>query len=121
MKADGLDKPLTGWRLHLYTIIFKADTCACRRFDQWLIDVRILRLLRWVPVFKLTADVLEYRMHGLALRANIVTAKMPYVRQVTVTMRSCHECLTEGRLPYANYCRQNGARLSAYAHEGAQL
>ncbi|HET6787021.1 MAG TPA: ion transporter, partial [Aquabacterium sp.] len=28
------DKPLAGWRLKLYTIIFEADTVAGRRFDQ---------------------------------------------------------------------------------------
>lgn len=31
------DKPLQGWRLRLYTIIFEADTVAGRRFDQALI------------------------------------------------------------------------------------
>ncbi len=39
LKADELDKPLTGWRLRLYTIIFEADTLAGRRFDQVLIAV----------------------------------------------------------------------------------
>ena len=34
---DLLGKPLTGWRLRLYIIIFEADTQAGRRFDQWLI------------------------------------------------------------------------------------
>jgi len=32
-----LGKPLAGWRLRLYTIIFEADTRAGRLFDQWLI------------------------------------------------------------------------------------
>lgn len=32
-----LGKPLAGWRLRLYTIIFEADTRAGRHFDQWLI------------------------------------------------------------------------------------
>lgn len=32
-----LGKPLTGWRLRLYTVIFEADTRAGRPFDQWLI------------------------------------------------------------------------------------
>ena len=39
MNTDVLGKPLTGWRLQLYTIIFEADTLAGRRFDQWLIAV----------------------------------------------------------------------------------
>jgi len=34
---DSLGKPLSGWRLRLYTIIFEADTRAGRLFDQWLI------------------------------------------------------------------------------------
>jgi voltage-gated potassium channel len=36
---DGLGKPLTGWRLRLYTVIFEADTRAGRLFDQWLIAI----------------------------------------------------------------------------------
>ena len=38
-KADVLGKPLTGWRLRFYTVIFEADTRAGRRFDQVLIAV----------------------------------------------------------------------------------
>ena len=34
-----LGRPLQGWRLRLYTIIFEADTRAGRLFDQWLIAV----------------------------------------------------------------------------------
>lgn len=34
---DALGKPLSGWRLRLYTIIFEADTRAGRRFDQGLL------------------------------------------------------------------------------------
>ncbi len=284
LKADVLGKPLTGWRLRLYIIIFEADTRAGRRFDQvliavilasvavviadsvhpiserfhggltlaewfftlvftleyaarlicvrhpWryalsfygvvdllallptylallvpevgvLIDVRILRLLRVFRVFKLTAYVSEYQVLGQALRASqrkimvfltavlmivlvvgtlmyvvegpangytsiptsvywaittmttvgfgditpktdlgrliasammllgwgtlavptgIVTAEMTYARQASVTTRTCHECLTEGHMPDANYCRHCGARLSAYAHDGLQ-
>lgn len=37
-----LDKPLQGWRLRLYTIIFEADTAAGRRFDQTLIALILL-------------------------------------------------------------------------------
>lgn len=39
-----LGKPLTGWRLRLYTIIFEADTSAGRRFDQALIFVILLSI-----------------------------------------------------------------------------
>lgn len=38
------DKPLAGWRLRLYTIIFEADTRAGRRFDQALIAVILLSI-----------------------------------------------------------------------------
>ncbi|NCP83097.1 MAG: ion transporter, partial [Rhodoferax sp.] len=38
-KANVLGKPLLGWRLQLYTIIFEADTRAGRWFDQALIAV----------------------------------------------------------------------------------
>lgn len=284
LKADVLGKPLTGWRLQLYTIIFEADTRAGRRFDQvliavilasvavvmadsvhdisehfhrWLtmaewfftltftleyvarlvcvrhpwryalsfygvvdllallptylallvpevgvlIDVRILRLLRVFRVFKLTAYVSEYQILGQALRASqrkimvfltavlmivlvvgtvmyvvegpengyssiptsvywaittmttvgfgditpktdlgrliasammllgwgtlavptgIVTAEMAYARKAPVTTRTCHECLIEGHMPDANYCRHCGARLSAYAQDESQ-
>ena len=281
-KAEILGKPLTGWRLQVYTVIFEADTRAGRLFDQlliaviltsvavvaadsvhsinvrfhreltlaewfftliftveylarlacvrrpWqyarsfygvidllavlptylallvpevgaLIDVRVLRLLRVFRIFKLTAYVTEYQAIGLALRASrrkilvflaavmmivlvigtlmyvvegpangftsiptsvywaittmttvgfgditpktdlgrliaslmmllgwgtlavptgIVTAEMTYARRATVTTRTCQECLTEGHMPDANYCRHCGAVLTRYAHEG---
>ena len=37
-----LGKPLSGWRLRLYTIIFEADTRAGRLFDKWLIAIILL-------------------------------------------------------------------------------
>nr|WP_255631946.1 ion transporter [Rhodoferax sp. U2-2l] len=277
-----MGKPLTGWRLQVYTVIFEADTRAGRLFDQlliaviltsvavvaadsvhsinvrfhreltlaewfftliftveylarlacvrhpWqyarsfygvidllavlptylallvpevgaLIDVRVLRLLRVFRIFKLTAYVTEYQAIGMALRASrrkilvflaavmmivlvigtlmyvvegpangftsiptsvywaittmttvgfgditpktdlgrliaslmmllgwgtlavptgIVTAEMTYARRATVTTRTCQECLTEGHMPDANYCRHCGAVLGSYAHEG---
>ncbi|MBK6591894.1 MAG: ion transporter [Burkholderiales bacterium] len=42
---DSLGKPLTGWRLRLYTIIFEADTRAGRLFDQWLIAIILTSVL----------------------------------------------------------------------------
>lgn len=283
LNANVLGKPLTGWRLQLYTIIFEADTRAGRRFDQvliaviltsvavvvadsvthindrfhaWLtpaewfftlaftleyaarlicvrhpwryvfsfygivdllavlptylallvpevgvlIDVRVLRLLRVFRVFKLTAYVSEYQVLGQALRASqrkimvfltavlmivlvvgtlmyvvegpvngftsiptsvywaittmttvgfgditpktdlgrliasammllgwgtlavptgIVTAEMTYARRAAVTTRTCHECLTEGHMPDANFCRHCGAKLPDYAQDKA--
>jgi voltage-gated potassium channel len=282
-KADVLGKPLTGWRLRFYTVIFEADTRAGRRFDQaliaviltsvavvvadsvqgisqrfhfeltmleWLftlvftleylarlscvrhpmryvlsfygvvdllallptylallvpevgvlIDVRILRLLRVFRIFKLTAYVSEYQAIGQALRASrrkimvflaavmmivlvigtlmyvvegpangftsiptsvywaittmttvgfgditpktdlgrliasvmmllgwgtlavptgIVTAEMTYARKASTTTRTCQECLTEGHMPDANFCRHCGARLPVYAHDAS--
>lgn len=41
MEKD-IEKPLDGWRLRLYTIIFEADTVAGRRFDQALIGLILL-------------------------------------------------------------------------------
>lgn len=281
-KADVLGKPLTGWRLRFYTVIFEADTRAGQRFDraliaiilasvavvvadsvqgisqrfhfeltmlEWLftlvftleyvarlvcvrhpmryalsfygvvdllallptylallvpevgvlIDVRVLRLLRVFRVFKLTAYVSEYQVIGHALRASqrkimvflaavlmivlvigtlmyvvegppngftsiptsvywaittmttvgfgditpktdfgrliasammllgwgtlavptgIVTAEMTYARKVPTTTRTCQECLTEGHMPDANFCRHCGAHLPVYAHDG---
>ncbi len=283
---DSLGKPLTGWRLRLYTIIFEADTRAGRLFDQWLIvfilasivvvmmdsvqalasryhqlffslewlftaaftleylarlacvrhplryalsfygiidllallptylallvpeahaliDVRVLRLLRVFRIFKLTAYLVEYQALGQALRASrrkilvfisavlmvvlvmgtlmyvvegpangfaniptgvywaittmttvgfgditpktelgrfiaslmmllgwgtlavptgIVTAEMTAQRVArTPTTRTCHECLTEGHAPEANYCLHCGARLPAYETEGESV
>jgi voltage-gated potassium channel len=277
--GEVLGRPLAGWRLRLYTIIFEADTRAGRLFDQaliaavllsvavvvagsvqtlyarhgsafevlewvftllftveyaarlacvrhpWryatsffgivdllavlptylallfpeahaLLDVRILRLLRIFRIFRLTAYVSEYQMLGRALAASrrkilvflsvvlmivlvmgtlmyvvegpehgftsiptsvywaittmttvgfgditprtdvgrlissammllgwgtlavptgIVTSEMTAQRWARPpTTRTCHECLTEGQLPEANFCLHCGARLPAY-------
>lgn len=42
---QSLGKPLTGWRLRLYTIIFEADTVAGRRFDQALLVMIVLSVI----------------------------------------------------------------------------
>lgn len=63
-----LGKPLEGWRLRLYTIIFEADTLAGRRFDQALIALILLSVLVVVldsvaaveARVGLTLDVLEW-------------------------------------------------------------
>lgn len=281
-------KPLAGWRLRLYTIIFEADTRAGRLFDkalialilvsiavvmadsvqsvhaahgklfsvvEWvftllftaeylarlacvrkplqyatsffgiidlvavlptylalffpelhaLIDVRVLRLLRVFRIFKLAAYVAEYQSLGRALAASgrkilvflsavvmmvlvmgtvmyvvegpsngftsiptsvywaistvttvgfgditpktdlgrlissfmmllgwgilavptgIVTAEMAAERRLQhlplPTTRSCHECLTEGHLPEADFCFHCGARLPLYQRQEAK-
>jgi len=281
-RAESLGKPLSGWRLRFYTVIFEADTRAGRLFDkcliavilasvavvvadsvqsiaqqhhrlfhvlEWvftllftveylarlacvrhpmkyvlsfygvidllallptylalvlpevgaLIDVRVLRLLRVFRIFKLTAYVSEYQTIGHALRASqrkilvfltavlmivlvigtlmyvvegpangftsiptavywaittmttvgfgditpktdlgrliasammllgwgtlavptgIVTAEMAYARKAAVTTRTCQECLTEGHMPNARFCRHCGAALTDY-HQDA--
>lgn len=282
--SERLGKPLRGWRLQLYTIIFEADTRAGQLFDRWLIalillslavvvadsvtvlqarfertfdalewlftiaftleyvarlvcvrhplryatsffgivdllailptylallfpelhaliDVRVLRLLRVFRIFKLTAYVAEYQMLGAALVASrrkilvflsavlmavVVMGTLMYVVEgpangytsipvsiywaittlTTVgfgditpktdlgrliaslmmllgwgtlavptgivsaefvqqargreqTTRTCHECLSEGHLPSARFCRDCGARLPPYRRDGA--
>ena len=42
---EALGKPLAGWRLKLYTIIFEAETRAGRRFDQGLIALILISVL----------------------------------------------------------------------------
>ena len=41
-EAQALGKPLAGWRLRVYTVIFEADTRAGRLFDQCLIAAVLL-------------------------------------------------------------------------------
>ncbi|MDP3708858.1 MAG: ion transporter [Polaromonas sp.] len=57
----------------------------------------------------------------LAVPTGIVTAEMAAQRrmaQVPVpTTRTCHECLTEGHTPDANYCLHCGARLPPYQQQ----
>ena len=57
---DLLGKPLTGWRLRLYIIIFEADTRAGRLFDQWLM----------VAIVASVAVVLADSIHDLNVRFN---------------------------------------------------
>ena len=53
----------------------------------------------------------------LAVPTGIVTAEMSYIRKMTTTTRTCQECLTEGHLPDAKFCRNCGARLPPYWRE----
>jgi len=85
-----LGKPLSGWRLRLYTIIFEADTRAGRLFDQGLIAVILLSVTivvldsvasieaRYGPVL----DVLEWLFTGLftvEYLARLVCVQRPLV------------------------------------------
>lgn len=50
----------------------------------------------------------------LAVPTGIVTAEMTYARRAAVTTRTCQECLTEGHMPNARFCRNCGAALPPY-------
>ncbi|RQO55952.1 ion transporter [Paucibacter sp. KBW04] len=56
----------------------------------------------------------------LAVPTGIVTAEMSAQRfqfPPKTTTRTCHECLTEGHLPDAKFCRNCGAKLPRYQAE----
>ena len=55
----------------------------------------------------------------LAVPTGIVTSEFTAdrLRRRHVTTRTCHECLSEGHLPGARYCRDCGARLPGYQAE----
>ena len=56
----------------------------------------------------------------LAVPTGIVSAEMAAQRQISllhVTTRTCHECLTEGHAPEADFCFHCGARLPAYQQQ----
>ncbi len=57
---NNLGKPLTGWRLRLYTIIFEADTRAGRLFDQWLIALILMSVLVVVVESVQSADLKQH-------------------------------------------------------------
>lgn len=84
--ATDLGKPLSGWRLGLYTLIFEADTRAGRLFDQWLIAVILSSValviassVYWVDAeHPATLKVLEW-MFTLAFTAEYV-ARLVCVR-----------------------------------------
>ena len=54
----------------------------------------------------------------LAVPTGIVSAEFTAQRLGrTPTTRTCHECLSEGHLPGARFCRDCGSPLPAYMHE----
>lgn len=57
---NNLGKPLTGWRLRLYTVIFEADTRAGRLFDQWLIALILMSVLVVVVESVQSADLKQH-------------------------------------------------------------
>lgn len=56
----------------------------------------------------------------LAVPTGIVSAEfVQQARGREQTTRTCHECLSEGHLPSARFCRDCGARLPPYRRDGA--
>lgn len=54
----------------------------------------------------------------LAVPTGIVSAEFTALRMATEpTTRTCHECLSEGHLPSARYCRDCGAPLPRYQND----
>jgi voltage-gated potassium channel len=60
----------------------------------------------------------------LAVPTGIVTAEMAAERRLQhlalPTTRTCHECLTEGHLPEADFCFHCGVKLPPYQHQDAK-
>jgi voltage-gated potassium channel len=60
----------------------------------------------------------------LAVPTGIVTAEMAAERRMQhlalPTTRTCHECLTEGHLPEADFCFHCGVKLPPYQHQDAK-
>ena len=44
-RTEQIGKPLSGWRLKVYTIIFEAETPAGRRFDLALLIMILLSVM----------------------------------------------------------------------------
>ena len=55
----------------------------------------------------------------LAVPTGIVSAEFTAQRMREPTTRTCHECLSEGHLPNARFCRDCGAKLPAYQRDPA--
>jgi voltage-gated potassium channel len=53
----------------------------------------------------------------LAVPTGIVSAEFTAQRVREPTTRTCHECLSEGHLPSAKFCRDCGARLPPYQRD----
>ncbi len=55
----------------------------------------------------------------LAVPTGIVSAEFTVQRMARApTTRTCHECLSEGHSPSARFCRDCGAKLPAWQHDG---
>jgi voltage-gated potassium channel len=56
----------------------------------------------------------------LAVPTGIVSAEFTAMKLPReTTTRTCHECLSEGHLPSARFCRDCGAELPPWQHDGA--
>jgi len=57
----------------------------------------------------------------LAVPTGIVSAEFTAQRMLgEPTTRTCHECLSEGHLPSAQFCRDCGARLPPWQHDAEE-
>lgn len=70
---------------------------------------------------RLVASVMMLLGWGtLAVPTGIVSAEFTAQRMVREpTTRTCHECLSEGHLPHARFCRDCGAPLPPWQSEGS--
>jgi len=70
---------------------------------------------------RIIASVMMLILWGtLAVPTGIVSAEFTARRvQHEPTTRTCHECLSEGHLPGARFCRDYGAELPAWQHDAA--
>jgi len=53
----------------------------------------------------------------LAVPTGIVSAEFTAQRMREPTTRTCHECLSEGHMPNARFCRDCGVKLPPYQNE----
>lgn len=117
-------RPITGWRLRVYAIIFEADTRAGRLFDLtllWLILARVGSgdITPKTDLGRLVASVMMLPGWGtLAVPTGIVSAEFTAQRmRPEPATRTCHACLSGGRAPFASFCRDRGARLPDYQRD----
>jgi voltage-gated potassium channel len=75
-KADVLGKPLAGWRLRLYTVIFEADTRAGRWFDEALI----------VVILASVAVVVADSVHGINLQFHFELMMLEWLFTLAFTL-----------------------------------
>lgn len=81
-QEETLSKPLNGWRLRLYTVIFEADTRAGRLFDQWLIAVILISVLVVVLDSVQTLGAAHHRLFSVLEWIFTVAFTLEYVARL---------------------------------------